>query len=76
MSFETPAAGVQSDPIFYLATVRVTLNGGTLARLEFDGAGYTTEKYYKVLRSYTAALGDRVLVVKMSGTFIVLGKIS
>ena len=71
---ETPAAGETREPVFRIATVGSSFLNGH-AQLIFDGQTTATQKYYKRLSSYSPASGDRVLVVKDSGTYIILGKI-
>lgn len=58
----------------YLATVASTNSSGVT--LIFDGAANATTKRYKRLSSYSPTANDRVLVAKMSGTYVVLGKIT
>lgn len=41
-----------------------------------DGEDTPTEKDYKFLASYIPAVDDRVLIEEISGTYVVLGKIS
>jgi len=53
----------------FLATVTSVTNHGILIKL--DGESQPMEKPYK--RIYTVRTGDRVLVLKMSGTYIVIG---
>ena len=44
--------------------------------LRFDGSMTDSNKQYKRLESYAApATGDRVYIQKISGTYIVLGKV-
>lgn len=59
---------------FYLATVAGVSSSG--ARLLFAGESNATSKYYKCLDSANVSTGDRVVVMKQSGTYIVLGGIS
>lgn len=54
---------------FYLATVTAVTNSGILIQL--DGESAPMEKPYK--RIYTVRTGNRVLVLKMNGTYIVIG---
>ena len=62
------------EPLLYLATVgAVTSSGVTLI---FDGQTTATAKSYKRLSSYSPTAGDRVLVAKMSGSYVVLGAIT
>ena len=58
----------------YLATVGSYTTAG--ATLIFDGQTTATTKRYKRLASYTPAAGDRVLVAKISGSYVILGKIT
>ena len=54
---------------FYLATVVQVATTGI--RIQLDGQSQALEKPYR--RIYTVRTGDRVLVLKMNGTFIVIG---
>lgn len=54
---------------FYLATVTAVTNSGI--QIQLDGESEPMEKPYK--RIYTVRTGNRVLVLKMNGTYIVLG---
>lgn len=44
-------------------------------RLRFDGESSASSKYYKRLGTYTPASGDRVLLARVSGTYVILGKV-
>lgn len=57
-----------------LAKVIATATGGV--QLQFDGDTESRQGIYKVLQSYTPAVGDDVICIKLSGTYIVLGKIT
>lgn len=58
---------------FYIAmAVDVNSNG---VRLLFAGDGGATTKYYKCLNSASISIGQRVVVMKISGTYVVLGTI-
>lgn len=64
----------RAEPLLYLATIgAVTSSGVTLI---FDGQTTATAKSYKRLASYSPSAGDRVLVAKMSGSYVALGKIT
>jgi hypothetical protein len=41
----------------------------------FDGEATASEKQYPYLSSYTPTANDRVLLLKVSGSYIVLGKV-
>lgn len=58
---------------FIVATVGSTSPAGTT--LIFPGQTSATTKRYKRLGGYTPAAGDRVLVVKTGGTYVILGKL-
>ncbi len=59
---------------FFLAKVKAF--SSNMATLNIDGDTNATVKKYKVLNDKYLETGDRVLVAKISGTYIVLGKIS
>jgi len=72
--FVTPQkAGENKSPEFYLATVAAVSSGR--ASLTFDGETTATQKYYRHLASYSPTAGHRVLVVKISGTYVILGRV-
>lgn len=54
---------------FYLATVTEVTNAGV--RIQLDGDIAPMEKRYR--RIYTVRVGNRALVIKMNGTYIVIG---
>lgn len=57
---------------FYLATVREINSSGI--KIQLDGEDQPMEKHYK--RLTTVRLGNRVLAVKLNGTFIILGPLT
>lgn len=57
----------------FLATVYSVSSSGI--SLTIDGETGHTTKLYKRLASASLSAGDRVLVVKQAGTYIILGKI-
>ena len=59
---------------FKLATV-TALFANNFPQIKFDGESSASLKKYPYLASYTPAIGDRVLVVAISGTYIIIGKI-
>lgn len=71
-AFVQPAPAQKSDVA--LAKVIATATGGV--QLQFDGDAEPRQGTYKVLQSYTPAVGDDIICVKLSGTYIVLGKIT
>ena len=44
-------------------------------KIKFDGEESASEKKYSYLASYTPQSGDRVFLVRVSGTYIILGKV-
>lgn len=44
-------------------------------RIVFDGETVASEKQYPYIGSYTPAAGDRVLLERVSGSYIVIGKV-
>ena len=64
-----------STPILLLATVCSVSSSGITLR--FSGQSEASEKKYKrLITGQSLSVGDRVLVVKMSGTYVVLGKVA
>lgn len=44
-------------------------------RLKFDGDADYSSKYYRTLNGSSIASGSRVLVLKVSGSYIILGRV-
>lgn len=44
-------------------------------KVKFDGETVASTKVYKRLSSYTPVAADRVLLVAISGTYVILGKV-
>ncbi|ANW97727.1 hypothetical protein CSTERTH_01110 [Thermoclostridium stercorarium subsp. thermolacticum DSM 2910] len=61
------------EKIFKLGKVVGVTNGSP--SIQFDGEETASGKLYARLSSYTPAVNDRVLLAKISGTYIVLGKV-
>ena len=73
--FIQAAQTASGGAVIIAATVGSTSANGTT--LIFDGMDEETEKRYTRLASATSlAAGRRVLVAKVSGTYIVLGEIT
>ena len=72
-----PKAGDEEDKAeFFLATVNIWDNSKGVT-FTLDGQSEPTQKYYKMmLMCRPLKRGARVVVMKMSGTYIVLGEIS
>jgi len=58
---------------FKLGTVTALLNGNPV--IQFDGETTVSQKIYKRLSSYSPAVNDRVLLCRVAGTYIILGKV-
>lgn len=44
-------------------------------KIKFDGEDSLSGKGYSYLQSYTPVLGDRVLLIKMSGTYVIVDRV-
>lgn len=52
-------------------------NGSTYQyKVKFDGDSEASQKYYKTLGELYLTTGARVLCLKVSGTWIIMGKVS
>lgn len=72
---QTQNAGNAPQPVeLRLATI-ANYNSTTGSTLIFDGETEPTTKRYKRLYSYSGAANHRVLVAKVSGTYIILGRV-
>lgn len=72
--FITPKATIETE--FFLATVAEVDDEDGISIIP-EGQTSATEKKYKMLINggFTPEAGDRVVVLKQSGTFVILGKI-
>lgn len=61
-----------SQNAFILGTVSAFDSTAGIS-LTIDGESAATTKKYKYLSSYAPVVGDRVLILKMAGTYIVIG---
>ena len=59
----------------FLATVAARDSNYDVS-LRFDGETEATTKYFKTLNAQSITTGSRVLVLKISGTYLVLGKVA
>ena len=63
-----------SDNNLRLATVAAAGTDGV--RIQLDGQDSAGAKYYtRLLNGQTLTSGDRVLVAKLSGTYVIMGKV-
>jgi hypothetical protein len=63
----------QKDRTVCMGTVKSLSNGDPL--IQFDGETLVSQKVYKRLASYSPAVNDRVLIMPISGSYVILGKI-
>ena len=63
----------EPEKIFRLGKVD-SVTGG-LPTIQFDGEETASGKLYAKLDGYSPTVGDRALLAKVSGTYIVLGKV-
>jgi hypothetical protein len=63
----------KTEKVFRLGKVD-SVTGG-LPTIQFDGEETASGKLYAKLDGYSPTTGDRVLLAKVSGTYIVLGKV-
>ena len=68
--FAQEAGGAEEQ--FALGVVTATSGG---LKIKISGEATAREKSYKRLASYTPVINDRVLLAKISGTYVVLGKV-
>lgn len=60
---------------FFLATV-VSYSSSTGVKIRLDGQEEAMAKSYKRLYGTTYSAGQRALVIKLSGTYIVIGRLA
>lgn len=61
---------------FLLAkTASASTTSSPKAKLIFDGSTTATQKYYPVLNNVAISTGSHVVVLKIAGSYIILGKI-
>lgn len=73
--YDTQLQEGDTDMMEYrLGTVTVLLGSAPLVQI--DGETAASQKIYKRLASYNSpAVNDRVMLVKVGGTYIILGKV-
>ena len=72
---EEKSQGSDSNSVFYLGTV--TASDSTGIQLTMDGeTDPMTKRYRQILTGRTIPVGARVVVAKISGTYVVLGQLS
>lgn len=60
-------------PDFRMAEVTAISNSRPIVK--FYGETNNSQKLYKYLYGYTPAIGDKVLLSKIGGTYVILGKV-
>lgn len=70
-----PSAGRASQPCELRIATVADYNSSTGSTLIFDGETTATAKRYKRISGVTFATGNRVLVAKISGTYVIIGRI-
>ena len=68
-------AGAQPGRAELLLATVGNYNSSTGTTLIFDGTDTATTKRYKRVGSASLSAGSRVLVAKISGTYLILGRI-
>lgn len=66
-------AGPQTEAGVRLAEVVSTDSSGT--KIKFYGEETASQKKYKRINTYTPASGDKVLMVNVNGSFLIIGKV-
>lgn len=61
------------NPTALIKIAKVIAINGNSATVQFDGESTPSNKYFKSLKSYTPQVGDRVLMLSISGSYIILG---
>lgn len=62
-----------TDASYRLASITAIESGGV--SVQFEGEDTASDKTYTVVQSYHPTLGDRVVMLNISGTYIVLGSV-
>lgn len=60
--------------VFKIGTVTALFPNGN-AKIKFDGESIASQKKYSYISTYTAMVNDRVMLARVSGTWVILGKI-
>lgn len=61
------------DSAFRMAVVTAVQDGCPVIR--FSGETKPSQKPYKRLAAYNPAVGDKVILAKLSGSYVILGKV-
>lgn len=62
-----------TDASYRLASITAIESGGV--SVQFEGEDTASDKTYTVVQNYHPTLGDRVVMLNISGTYIVLGSV-
>jgi len=60
--------------VYKLGTVTELFADGS-PKIKFYGEGTASEKKYPYIATYSPAIGDRLLITSVSGSYVILGKI-
>lgn len=66
--------GPGKETVFRLGKIDPAYSSGR-PKIIFDGETTASEKQYPRLASYTPVAGDRVLLAKVAGSYVILGKV-
>lgn len=72
---QNPRKSSDQNPFLKMAQVSPNHSGDQRARLLFPGDEEASGKAYPYLSSYTPSANDYVLIAKVHGTWVILGKI-
>lgn len=68
-------AGNSDQKAEFLIGKVVYWNASSGAQIQLDGEDEPMDKYFKVIRSRPLVVGSRYLIMKHSGTYVVIGEI-
>lgn len=66
--------GQEKEVVFRLGKIDPAYSSGR-PRIVFDGETAASTKQYPYLSSYIPVAGDRVLLARVAGSYIVIGKV-
>lgn len=71
---EALAAAAKAPPREHRLATVTNITGGV--SVQFDGETTASPRKYMRLTSYTAVIGDRVLMARAGSTWVILGKVA
>lgn len=66
--------GQEKETVFRLGKIDPLYSSGR-PKIVFDGESIASAKQYPYLAPYTPAAGDRVLLAKVAGSYVIIGKV-